>query len=334
MGNVLTIKDLSVEIMSVRGLVKAVRGVNFSVGESEILGIVGESGCGKSMTIKSIMRLSDEKKIEYGGSIKYKYRDKDVLQMSEKELQILRGGEISMIFQDPMVSFDPLLRVGDQIVELILQKQKVTKEEARKKVIELFRDVEIMPAEKRFSQYPFQMSGGMLQRAVIAMAFASNPRLLLADEPTTALDVTTQAQILALIKKFQKKDGMSVIVVTHNLGVVAEICDRVSVMYAGQIVENANVTELFDNPRHPYTYALMESNPTSGERGTRMKTIEGTPPLLYKDIVGCPFAPRCEKATEKCFKQTPSLTEVEPGHTVACYNALNERSGDNGSYYS
>lgn len=317
MSEVLSIKDLKVEIMSVRGIVNAVRGIDISLNDNEILGIVGESGCGKSMTVKSIMRLSDEKKMGYSGEILYDGRD--ILKMKKKELQDIRGKDISMIFQDPMVSFDPLKKVGHQIMELILQKEKISKQEAKERVIKLFRDVEITPAEQRFSQYPFQMSGGMLQRAVIAMAFAANPKLLLADEPTTALDVTTQAQILHLIKELQKKNGMSVIVVTHNLGVVAEICDRVNVMYAGTIVEKAGVSQLFDNPAHPYTHALMQSNPTSGAHGTRMKTIDGAPPLLYKKIEGCPFAPRCEKAADKCFRDTPVLKEIEPGHTAACH---------------
>lgn len=319
MKNVLSIKNLVVEIMSVRGLVKAVRGVSLHVEENEILGIVGESGCGKSMTIKTIMRLHDETKMAYEGSVNYE--GKEILQMNKKELQQLRGGEISMIFQDPMVSFDPLIKVGEQISELILKKEKISKKEAKERVLKLFEQVEIMPAKQRYSQYPFQMSGGMLQRAVIAMAFACNPKLLLADEPTTALDVTTQAQILRLIKKLQEQNGMSVIVVTHNLGVVAEICDRVNVMYAGSVVEEADVRQLFDNPSHPYTQALMESNPTSGAHGTRMKTIDGAPPLLYKEIAGCPFAPRCERATDKCFKEVPKAVEVEPGHIARCHLA-------------
>lgn len=318
MDEILSIRNLTVEIMSVRGIVNAVRGVNLSVAPNEIMGIVGESGCGKSMTVKSIMRLSDEKNIAYGGEIFF--QGKDVLQMTSKELQDMRGKDITMIYQDPMVSFDPLKKVGEQIMELVLLKENISKEEAKERVLKLFRDVEINPPEQRFNQYPHQMSGGMLQRMVIAMAFITNPKLLLADEPTTALDVTTQAQILDLIKKMKEEEGMSVIIVTHNLGVVAEICDKVSVMYAGQVVERADVHQLFNHPLHPYTHALMASNPTAGKRGQHMTTIEGAPPLLYKPITGCPFAARCSKATKACFETAPEMKEYEPGHSAACLN--------------
>ena len=316
MRKIVELKDLVVEIMTTRGIVTAVRGVNLEVEENQIHGIVGESGCGKSMTIKTIMMLHDDKKTAISGKVKF--MDKDVLLMNKKELQKIRGKDVAMIFQDPMVALNPIKKVGRQLVEMICEKENISKEEAKKRVIKLFEEVEIAPAIERFEQYPFQLSGGMLQRIVIAMAFCCNPKLLLADEPTTALDVTTQEQILQLIKTMQQKSKMSVIVVTHNLGVVAEICDVVSVMYAGRVVEKATVRQLFDNPVHPYTKALLESSPTNGSRGERMATIEGTPPLLYKPIIGCPFAPRCKIATEDCFNNAPEYKEIELGHIACC----------------
>lgn len=323
MSNLLEIKDLTVDLISVRGLVKAVRKVGISVEENQIRGIVGESGCGKSMTIKSIMRLHDKHRADIGGQILFK--DKDILQMSTEELMNLRGKQISMIFQDPMVSLNPIMKVGKQLQELLTEKEKISKKEAKERILDMFTKLSITPADKRYEQYPFEMSGGLLQRIVIAMAMICNPELLLADEPTTALDVTTQAQVLQLIKDLQKENRMSVIIVTHNMGVVAEICDVVSVMYAGVVVEDASVTNIFDNPLHPYTKALMDSIVKAGNHGQKLQTIEGTPPKLYLDYVGCPFADRCPKAQEICHTGYPALKEISTGHKVRCHLAAKDK---------
>ena len=315
MKNILEIEDLRVNLMTVGGIVYAVQGVNMEVREGEILGVVGESGCGKSMTIKSIMRLHDEKKTEYSGKIKFD--GNDVLTMNKKELRDLRGKNIAMIFQDPMVSLNPIMKAGHQIAELIIEKDKVSKEEARNRAIEMLEKVGVLPAAERYEQYPFEMSGGMMQRVMIAIAMSCNPKLLLADEPTTALDVTIQAQILDLMKDLQKKNGTSIVIVTHNLGVVAEICDRVTVMYAGRVVESAKVADIFDDARHPYTKALIASRPKEGQK--KMVSIKGNPPGLSKEFTGCAYADRCEYATEKCLKQVPVSKLVGEDHTVACH---------------
>lgn len=320
MGKTLAkIEDLKVNIMSTKGIVHAVRGVDIDIRENEILGIVGESGCGKSVTIKSLMRLHDEKHTEYEGRIDFE--GKDILEMSKKELQGFLGRDVSMIFQDPMTSLNMIMKSGEQISEMLRKKQGLSRADAKKKVCEIFEQVGITPAEQRYNQYPFEMSGGLIQRVMIAMAIASEPKLLIADEPTTALDVTIQAQILNLIKEVQKKARMSVIIVTHNLGVVAEICDRVAVMYAGKVVETGDVVEIFDNPKHPYTKALLECMPKSGNKKRTLPYIEGTPPLLYDPPVGCAFADRCPYASDQCFESQPAAALVGESHTVACYRA-------------
>ena len=312
------IDDLHVNIMTTRGVIQAVRGVNLKVRNNEILGIVGESGCGKSVTIKSIMRLHDEKRTEYGGHV---YFDgKDVFTLNKNALREFRGKEVSMIFQDPMTSLDMIMKSGKQISEMLRQKQKLSKEEAKQKVCEIFNKVGITPAEQRYEQYPFEMSGGLIQRVMIAMAIAADPKLLIADEPTTALDVTIQAQILQLIKDVQKDSQMSVILVTHNFGVVAEICDRIAVMYAGQIVETGGVVEIFDHPCHPYTVDLMKCMPSRSEGGGYLPYIQGQPPLLYDPPVGCAYANRCKFATEQCLKECPELKPVGDGHMAACHH--------------
>lgn len=319
MENIVSLKNFQVRIMTTRGVVDAVRGVNLDIEKGELHGIVGESGCGKSMTIKSIMRLHDERHMEYGGQIMY--GDKDILQMSEKELDEIRGKGISMIFQDPMVSLNPIMKAGEQIAELIRKKEKVSRQEAKQKVLELFDRVGILPPEKRYEQYPFEMSGGMIQRVMIAMAISCNPSLLIADEPTTALDVTIQAQILEILKELQRKYQMSVIFVTHDLGVIAEICDRVSVMYAGKIVESGSILDIFDHPQHPYTKALLDSNPKEGQEEKYLVTIPGMPPSLYDHFEGCSFAPRCKYATEECRKKEPELTQKGEKHIAACFHS-------------
>ena len=248
--NLLEIKELHVNLMTTGGIIYAVQGVNLEIREGEIHGIVGESGCGKSMTIKSVMRLHDEKKTEYQGEILF--QGEDILRKTSKEMQRIRGKEVAMIFQDPMVSLNPIMKVGEQIAELIRTKEKADKKQAKEKALQMIEKVGVLPPEKRYEQYPFEMSGGMMQRIMIAMGMSCHPRLLIADEPTTALDVTIQAQILDLMKELQQEHGTSIMIVTHNLGVVAEICDRVTVMYAGKAVETAEVAEIFDSPKHPY----------------------------------------------------------------------------------
>lgn len=318
--NVLEIKNLSVDFMTVRGIVYAVQGVDLEVKQGEIHGIVGESGCGKSVTSKSVLRLHNEDTTRYAGDILIRNGvEKNILAMNKKELRDLRGSTAAMIFQDPMTSLDPIMKAGEQISEMLRAKKMLNRREAKAKVIEMFEKIGITPAEKRYEQYPFEMSGGMLQRIMIAMALICEPQLLIADEPTTALDVTIQAQILKLIKKLQQESGTSVIFITHNLGVVAEICDSVTVMYAGRAVETASVADIFDHPSHPYTKALLESNPRESDTEKRMKSIQGSPPLLYEKFSGCAFAPRCRYADEKCRSCVPSTENVTEGHSAACF---------------
>lgn len=319
--NIIEIKDLCVNMMTVRGIVYAVQGVSLNVKDGEVHGIVGESGCGKSVSTKSIIRLHDPEKTEYTGSIIFNGENgaEDVLAMSSKRLSEFRGKDAAMIFQDPMTSLDPIMKAGEQIAEVVRKKRGLNKKDAKAYVLEMFEKVGILPAEKRYEQYPFEMSGGMLQRVMIAMALSCEPRLLIADEPTTALDVTIQAQILDLMRKLQKESKTSVIFITHNLGVVAEICDSVSVMYAGRVVESGSVLDIFDRPAHPYTQALLASNPKSSDKGKRMKTIEGAPPQLYAKFTGCPYAPRCSQATDKCFNSLPPVSKLAEGHTSACH---------------
>lgn len=317
--NILEIKDLKVSMMTVNGIIYAVRGVNLTVKQGEVHGIVGESGCGKSMMVKSILRLHNEKNTEYGGSIQL--GGDEVLKKNQTQLTRMRGSEVSMIFQSPMTSLDPIMKTGNQIAEMLRQKQGLNKSQAKAKVLEMFEKVGITPAEQRYNQYPYEMSGGLLQRVMIAMAMVTNPKLLIADEPTTALDVTIQAQIIELMKEVKKTSDVSIIFITHDLGVVAEICDRVSVMYAGKVVEEGSVLEIFDEAGHPYTRALLESNPRGEDSGERLQTIAGNPPSLYREITGCSFAPRCPYATEQCFEKEPQAAELSEGHYAVCHIA-------------
>ena len=316
--SLISIRHLKVELMSVQGLVYAVRDINLDIAPGEIHGIVGESGCGKSMTAKSILRLHDEKKMAYSGEILLD-GERDILKMNKKELQQLRGKEISMIFQDPITTMNPLHTVGKQIMEMMLLHMNISKKEAKRRAVELLEKVGIFPGEERFKQYPFEMSGGMLQRASIAMSLACSPRLLIADEPTTALDVTMQAQVLELLKELQQELQSSILLITHNFGVVAEICDRVSVMYAGQIVETGDVREIFYHPHHPYTQDLIASIPKSGERATKLVSIPGAPPKLNLPIVGCPYAPRCTRACDRCFREAPEMRQCGDTHQYMCF---------------
>ncbi len=315
--NIVSIRGLKVGLASTSGYVYAVRNINLDIKKGEILGVVGESGCGKSMTAKSILRLHDEQKTEYHGEIVYD-DSKDILKMNDEELSKLRGGEISMIFQDPITTLNPLMSIGKQMMEMFQLHSKLSKEEAKAKCLHLLEAVGITPAEERFNNYSFQMSGGQLQRVSIAMSLACDPKLLIADEPTTALDVTMQAQILELLKKLRKEFGTSILVITHNFGVVAEICDRVAVMYAGQIMESGKVNDIFFDSKHPYTKDLIGSIPKSGCVGKKLVTIPGAPPQLNRPITGCPYAPRCTYANEACHTWKPELTRVSDNHFYLC----------------
>lgn len=292
-----------------------VRGVSLEVRRGETLGVVGESGSGKTMTALSALRLVPEPGRVTGGRILFE--GKDLLTASERELRQIRGGRIAMIFQDPMTSLNPVFTVGDQIAESVQLHKNVSKGAAKAAAVEALRRVQIPDAERRATQYPHELSGGMRQRAMIAMALASEPDVLLADEPTTALDVTVQAQILTLIRQLQKELGMAVLFITHDLGVVAQVCDQVAVLYGGQVMEQADVQTLFANPQHPYTRALMESLPEFA-KGNRLNFIPGQPPSRPSEVSGCPFRPRCTQAVERCQEpQAPII--LAPGHAVRCH---------------
>ncbi|MCZ2259086.1 ABC transporter ATP-binding protein [Sporosarcina sp. G11-34] len=296
----------------------AVENVSFKVERNQIVGVVGESGCGKSVMSLSIMQLLPLGigKIR-GGEVKFE--GKDISNLKEKEMNNLRGKDISMIFQEPMTSLNPVFTIGFQIAEVLLNHQKITKKEARVKSIELLNSVGISRPDKVVMEYPHQLSGGMRQRVMIAIAIACQPKLLIADEPTTALDVTVQAQIIDLLKSIQKVNDMSIILITHDLGVVAEICDEVIVMYAGKVAERAHVKELFESPKHPYTQLLMNAIPKMDEEVEELATIEGlVPSVIDMPQVGCRFANRCPKAMPECLTVTPLLREVVEGHEAAC----------------
>ncbi|MDD6992365.1 MAG: ABC transporter ATP-binding protein [Oscillospiraceae bacterium] len=318
--NLLEIKNLQTDFMTVRGIVYAVQGVNIEVKKGEIHGIVGESGCGKSVTAKSVIRLHNEDHTRYSGEILWggEKGETDILKMNRRQLAEFRGNDAAMIFQDPMTSLNPIMKAGEQIAEMLRKKKHMSRQAAKEEVISIFEKIGITPSEKRYEQYPFEMSGGMLQRIMIAMALSCKPNLLIADEPTTALDVTIQAQILRLIKELQRETGMTVVIITHNLGVVAEICDSVTVMYAGGAVESGSVGDIFDRPSHPYTKALLESNPKEADTEKRMKSIAGSPPLLYEKFSACPFAPRCSYSGENCRCTVPQTVQVGEGHYAAC----------------
>jgi oligopeptide/dipeptide ABC transporter ATP-binding protein len=277
---------------------------------------VGESGCGKSQTLRSILGLLKQPGRITGGEIRYK--GADIAKMSQRELQKIRGKEISMIFQEPMTALNPVLRIRSQMYEAF-EGEKLSKEEKRRRAIELLKLVGIPSPETRLDEYPHQFSGGMRQRAMIAIALGARPKLLLADEPTTALDVTIQDQIMKLLNQLKQELGMSIILVTHDLGVIAQMCDRVAVMYAGQIVEMTDTVTLFSRPRHPYTYGLMGSLPNEETAGTTLEAIKGSPPNLAHLPEGCPFSPRCKYACDLCRRERPALTEVEPGHLARCH---------------
>jgi len=315
--SLLEVKELKTYFYTDAGVGKAVDGVSFSLEKGKVLGIVGESGCGKSVTSLSIMRLVDTTTGKYeGGEILFE--GKDILKISEKEMRKLRGNKISMIFQEPMTSLNPVFTIGYQIMESLMLHKGLDKKAAHARAVELLELVGIPEAGKRVDEYPHQLSGGMRQRVMIAMALAGDPELLIADEPTTALDVTIQAQILDLLKSLQKKLNMSIIIITHDLGVIAEMADEVAVMYAGDIVEKAKTRELFEDPKHPYTIGLMNSIPDIDDENERLNTLEGLVPSLYEMPKGCRFAPRCQFACAECEKERIHLTDLENGRQVRC----------------
>lgn len=313
----LSVRDLKTSFFTHVGEVKAVRGISFDVNEGEVLGIVGESGSGKSVTSLSIMGL-----LQYPGRVvdgEILLNGEDILTYSKDQMRKVRGKEIAMIFQDPMTSLNPVYTIGNQVMEMILEHEKMTKREARARAIEMLKLVGIPAAEKRIDSYPHEFSGGMRQRVMIALALSCNPKLLIADEPTTALDVTIQAQILNLIKKLNKQFGMTTMLITHDLGVVATVCDKVAVMYGGLIMEYGTVDEIFYHPRHPYTMGLLGSIPhVDGGEKRRLIPIDGTPPDLINPPKGCPFSTRCKYCMNVCTQEQPPYF-AEDKHRTMCW---------------
>jgi oligopeptide/dipeptide ABC transporter ATP-binding protein len=314
----LDIQGLKTHFFTEDGVVKAVDGVDIHVKKGECLGVVGESGCGKSQTMMSVMRLISPPGRTVNGKVLY--RDKNLLEIPESEMTKIRGNKVSMIFQQPQTCLNPVFRIGDQISEVLSIHQGMGRKEGQERAIELLRMVGIPEPAKRAQAYPHEISGGQAQRVMIAMALACKPELLIADEPTTALDVTIQAQILDLMRNLRKETGASIILITHDLGVVAEMCERVVVMYAGQVVEEAPVREIFANPKHPYTKGLLGSTPVLGQIRERLDVIPGSVPNLLNPPPGCRFEPRCQlcqgSARERCMTELPPLREIAPGHFV------------------
>lgn len=322
-NNVLEIRGLNSYFFTEKGVAPAVDGLDLDIPKGKIIGLVGESGCGKSMTAKSIMGLLKYPGRVAGGSIRFE--DQDLTRLSDKELRKICGNDISMIFQEPMTSLNPVLKVGRQVREtLLVHNPTMSKAEAKQRVVEMFQRVGIPEAEKRYDCYPHELSGGLRQRVMIAMAMVCKPKLLIADEPTTALDVTIEAQILRLMKELRDETGMSVLIITHNMGVVAEICDYVYVMYAGKIMEQAEIFELFDHTMHPYTKGLLDSIPRIGQNAERLHTIPGVVPNLLHLSQGCPFSNRCEYATDQCRTEKAQLHPVAPDHQVRCFRCEEE----------
>ena len=317
MASLLSVENLQVQFQTKKGINTAVDGVSFSVEKGRILGIVGESGCGKSVTSMSILQLLGSNARISGGSIKLD--GKELIGLPEKEMCRIRGNDIAMIFQDPMTALNPTLTIGTQLMEPIMLHQNCGKKEAWTRAVDVLKRVGIAAPEKRMKEYPHQLSGGMRQRVMIAMAVSCEPRLLIADEPTTALDVTIQAQILDLMRDLQKKIKTSIIIITHNLGVVANIADRVAVMYGGKLVETGDVADIFHNPCHEYTKGLLRSIPKAHEKGGELQAIPGTPPDLMDPPVGCPFAARCQETMIVCQKFMPDYTECGKNHKSACW---------------
>lgn len=329
MNNILEVKDLTTYFFTDKGTVKAVDGVSYTMKAGQTLGIVGESGCGKSINAMSILHLIEKPGKIVKGSIKF--NGEELVGIDEAKMRHYRGNEISMIFQEPMTSLNPVFRVGQQISESLILHQKMTKEQARGKSIDLLKQVGIPRAEKVVDDYPHQLSGGMRQRVMIAMALACNPKILIADEPTTALDVTIQAQILSLMNELQKETNTAIMLITHDLGVVAQMAHHVLVMYSGKVVESAPVVELFKNPKHPYTQGLLASIPDLEEDKARLNSIEGVVPNPFELPQGCYFAPRCKHAMDRCLKEQPGTYEVNGEHTANCFLYSEEYSKEGGN---
>ena len=316
---ILKVENLKTYFFTASGVSKAVDGVSYTLRKGEILGIVGESGSGKSVSANSVIRLLPKTGKVVDGTILFE--GKDMRAISDKELRQIRGNDISVIFQDPMTSLDPVFKVGSQMIELIRTHNKVSKEEARKIAVENLALVGIPDPESRLNSYPHELSGGMCQRVMIAMAISCHPKFMIADEPTTALDVTVQAQVLSLLKDLEEKTDTAIMLITHNLGIVWKMCDTVMVMYAGKTVEFADMKELYKNPMHPYTWGLLDSIPKLSDEGKAdLKTIPGVPPDLRLTGTCCNFYNRCPYATDICREQVPELVEVAPGHKVACHH--------------
>jgi len=317
----LLVKNLKVSFAALKKELIAVRGISYQLNQGEILALVGESGCGKTVSALSILRLIQEPpgKIVSGEIL---FAGKDLLKLKKKELQDRRGKDIAMIFQDPMTSLNPVLTIGEQIIETLLRHTSLSRKKAREKSFRLLEQVEIPFPKQKLDQYPHQLSGGMRQRVMIAMALSCSPRILIADEPTTALDVLIQAQILSLLKKIKNDTQMSILLITHDFGVVAEVAERVMVMYAGEIVESGSVNDLFRSPLHPYTIGLMESIPTlesTQQKLSKLKEISGTVPSLSQVPFGCPFHPRCSAAETRCKTDKPKLKKISQTHSVSCW---------------
>jgi len=326
MSNLLELNNLKMSFYTYAGEVQALRGVSFTLDQGEVIGIVGESGSGKSVTSLSIMGLLPPAAKIKSGNINFNGRD--LLTLSSAQMQQIRGNEISMVFQDPMTSLNPVYTVGNQIMEPLMLHQHLSRSQARTKAVEMLALTGIPDPEQRFNQYPHEFSGGMRQRAMIAMALSCQPRLLIADEPTTALDVTIQAQILDLMKDLKEHFNTSIIMITHDLGVVAQLCSRILVMYGGIIVEEGSTREIFHNSQHPYTWGLLQSVPDIRKLDQgRLIPIDGQPPDLLLPPPGCPFWPRCQYAMRICAEIKPELTEVNPGHTAACWLCHHQAPG-------
>jgi oligopeptide transport system ATP-binding protein len=315
----LDIQGLETQFKTPDGIVHAVNGVSFGIKEGETLAVVGESGCGKSVTMLSVLRLipSPPGKVTAGKAL---YQGKDLLTMSDEEIRHIRGAQIAMVFQDPMTSLNPVMTIGKQLMEPLQLHLGMDNNQATNRAIELLEMVGISEAKQHLKDYPHQFSGGMRQRVMIAMALSCNPQILIADEPTTALDVTIQAQIVELVKRLRNELGMTIIWITHDLGIVAGLAQRVLVMYGGYIIEESEVKELFANPSHPYTLGLIGSLPRIDDNDrSRLFSIEGMPPVLYTKPNACPFAPRCKYVMDRCWKENPTLEKIGPEHKVACF---------------
>ncbi len=318
--SLLHIENLAVTFQTYAGTIYAVNGISFDVNENETLVIVGESGCGKSVTAHSIVKLLPGKKTRIGKNSKIIFEEKNLLEFSEKEMEKIRGSEISMIFQDPLSYLNPTMTVGKQIMESILIHEKTSGKEALDRTIRILELAQISEPEKRLRQYPHEFSGGMRQRVMIAIALACNPKILIADEPTTALDVTIQAEILELIQKIQKETKTAVILITHDLGIAAEIADRIQVMYAGEIIERGSARNIFKNHKHPYTEALLAAVPsTEQSKGKKLYALEGSHPDMLEKILCCPFAERCSKCMKVCLERKPPEIKIGEDHFAACW---------------